>query len=62
MLFYLMIKGMALMALNQLIARNFTLFSERSTKINKQYKLLIQFNFIKVHTSLLEVTTKIAKI
>ena len=32
MLFYLMIKGMALMALNQLITRNFTLFSERSTQ------------------------------
>ena len=62
MLFYLMIKGMALMALNQLITRNFTLFSERSTKINKQYKLLIQCNFINVHTSLPEVTTKITKI
>ena len=52
MLFYLMIKGMALMALNQLITWNFTLFSERSTKINKQYKLIIQCNFIKVHMSL----------
>ena len=47
-----MIKGMALMALNQLITWNFTLFSERSTKINKQYKIIIQCHFIKVHMSL----------